>query len=45
VFAGFADIQRFLSRLDFSLPRVVIILSNGDVHEFSDWVKALARQV
>ena len=40
VFERYADIQKSLSALDFSQPRVVILLSNGDVHEFSDWARA-----
>jgi UDP-N-acetylmuramate: L-alanyl-gamma-D-glutamyl-meso-diaminopimelate ligase len=43
VFADYPDIRQFLSTLDFSLPRVVILLSNGDVHDFTDWVRNLAR--
>jgi UDP-N-acetylmuramate: L-alanyl-gamma-D-glutamyl-meso-diaminopimelate ligase len=44
VFENYHDIQQFLSALDFSLPRVIILLSNGDVHDFTDWVKNLTRK-
>jgi UDP-N-acetylmuramate: L-alanyl-gamma-D-glutamyl-meso-diaminopimelate ligase len=44
VFENYLDIQRSLSALDFSLPRVIILLSNGDVHDFTDWVKALTAE-
>jgi UDP-N-acetylmuramate: L-alanyl-gamma-D-glutamyl-meso-diaminopimelate ligase len=43
IFGNYPGIQRFLSGLDFSLPRVVILLSNGDVHDFTAWVKGLTR--
>jgi UDP-N-acetylmuramate-alanine ligase len=43
VFENYHDIRQFLSALDFSLKRVIILLSNGDVHDFTDWVKALTR--
>ncbi len=41
VYENFPDIQQSLSGLDFSQPRVIILLSNGDVHDFSNWVKDL----
>jgi UDP-N-acetylmuramate: L-alanyl-gamma-D-glutamyl-meso-diaminopimelate ligase len=41
VFENYQDIQQFLSTLDFSLKRVIILLSNGDVHDFTDWAKGL----
>ncbi|MEI6613532.1 MAG: Mur ligase family protein [Chrysiogenales bacterium] len=44
VFENYHDIQQFLATLDFSLRRVVILLSNGDVHDFTDWVKDLTRE-
>jgi UDP-N-acetylmuramate: L-alanyl-gamma-D-glutamyl-meso-diaminopimelate ligase len=44
VYQNYPDIQNFLSALDFSLPRVIILLSNGDVHDFTDWVKNLVRK-
>ena len=39
VFENYQDIQHSLSALDFSQPRVIILLSNGDVHDFTAWVK------
>jgi UDP-N-acetylmuramate: L-alanyl-gamma-D-glutamyl-meso-diaminopimelate ligase len=39
VFENYHDIQQALSALDFSQPRVIILLSNGDVHDFTAWVK------
>ena len=42
VFENYGDIQHALSAMDLSQPRVVILLSNGDVHAFTDWVKGLA---
>jgi UDP-N-acetylmuramate: L-alanyl-gamma-D-glutamyl-meso-diaminopimelate ligase len=44
VFENYHDIRRFLSALDFSSKRVIILLSNGDVHDFTDWVKELTRK-
>jgi UDP-N-acetylmuramate: L-alanyl-gamma-D-glutamyl-meso-diaminopimelate ligase len=44
VFENYHDIQQFLSALDFSSKRVIILLSNGDVHDFTDWVDALTRE-
>jgi UDP-N-acetylmuramate: L-alanyl-gamma-D-glutamyl-meso-diaminopimelate ligase len=44
VFENYHDIRQFLSALDFSLPRVIILLSNGDVHDFTDWAKDLTRE-
>lgn len=44
VFENYQGIQQFLSALDFSLKRVIILLSNGDVHDFTDWVKDLTRE-
>jgi UDP-N-acetylmuramate: L-alanyl-gamma-D-glutamyl-meso-diaminopimelate ligase len=44
VFENYQGIRQFLSALDFSLKRVIILLSNGDVHDFTDWVKALTRK-
>jgi UDP-N-acetylmuramate: L-alanyl-gamma-D-glutamyl-meso-diaminopimelate ligase len=43
VFASYPEIQQCLSALDFSLPRVIVLLSNGDVHDFTDWVRGLTR--
>jgi UDP-N-acetylmuramate: L-alanyl-gamma-D-glutamyl-meso-diaminopimelate ligase len=43
IFADFSGIQQFLAGLDFSQKRVIILLSNGDVHNFTDWVKDLTR--
>ena len=44
VFQDYPEIQEFISAADFSLPRVVIILSNGDVREFTDWARGLTRE-
>jgi UDP-N-acetylmuramate: L-alanyl-gamma-D-glutamyl-meso-diaminopimelate ligase len=41
IFDDYLEIQQFLSNLDFSVKRVIILLSNGDVHGFTDWVKDL----
>ncbi|HSQ35984.1 MAG TPA: Mur ligase family protein [Candidatus Binatia bacterium] len=41
VFEEFGEIQRVIESSDLSLPRVVILLSNGDVREFTDWAGAL----
>ncbi len=42
VFADFAGIKSFIGAMDFSREQVVILLSNGDVRDFTDWVKGLA---
>ncbi len=34
----------FVGALDLSRPQVVILLSNGDVRDFSDWVRDLCRR-
>jgi len=39
VCAGYGDVQERLARLDPGAPQVVILLSNGDVRAFSDWVR------
>jgi UDP-N-acetylmuramate: L-alanyl-gamma-D-glutamyl-meso-diaminopimelate ligase len=44
VFENYNEIRQFLSALDFSSKRVVILLSNGDVHDFTDWVKGLIQK-
>jgi UDP-N-acetylmuramate: L-alanyl-gamma-D-glutamyl-meso-diaminopimelate ligase len=44
VFENYIAIEQSLSALDFSRPRVIILLSNGDVHDFTDWVKNLTRE-
>jgi len=41
VLSDYEGIQRLLGGMDFSQKRVVILLSNGDVREFTGWVKAL----
>lgn len=41
VFEDFARIQQFIAAGDPAQPRVVILLSNGDVREFTDWARAL----
>jgi UDP-N-acetylmuramate: L-alanyl-gamma-D-glutamyl-meso-diaminopimelate ligase len=45
VFENFPDIQQSLSTLDYSRPRVIILLSNGDVHGFTAWVKGKAGNI
>jgi UDP-N-acetylmuramate: L-alanyl-gamma-D-glutamyl-meso-diaminopimelate ligase len=42
VFENYHDIRQFLATLDFSAKRVIILLSNGDVHDFTAWVRELA---
>ena len=41
VFSDYEEIKRFVGALDFSLEQVVILLSNGDVGDFTAWVKGL----
>jgi UDP-N-acetylmuramate: L-alanyl-gamma-D-glutamyl-meso-diaminopimelate ligase len=41
VFADFDEIKQFVGALDFGRNQVVILLSNGDVRDFTDWVKSL----
>jgi UDP-N-acetylmuramate: L-alanyl-gamma-D-glutamyl-meso-diaminopimelate ligase len=41
VFSDYEEIKRFVGALDFSLAQVVILLSNGDVGDFTAWVKGL----
>lgn len=43
VFANYEEIKRFVSELDFSLKQVVILLSNGDVGDFTAWVRTLCE--
>ena len=38
------EIKALVGALDLADPRVVILLSNGDVREYSDWVDDLCRQ-
>jgi UDP-N-acetylmuramate: L-alanyl-gamma-D-glutamyl-meso-diaminopimelate ligase len=42
VFADFAGIAAFLVGLDLERRQAVILLSNGDVHEFTAWVESRA---
>lgn len=42
VFADFAGIENHIGAMDFSRDQVVILLSNGDVRDFTGWVKDLA---
>jgi UDP-N-acetylmuramate: L-alanyl-gamma-D-glutamyl-meso-diaminopimelate ligase len=44
VFENYRGIQQFLAALDFSSKRVIILLSNGDVHDFTTWAKDLIRK-
>jgi len=44
VFADYDEIKRFVGALDFSRKQVVILLSNGDVRDFTAWVKALCEK-
>jgi UDP-N-acetylmuramate: L-alanyl-gamma-D-glutamyl-meso-diaminopimelate ligase len=44
VFAGYDEIKSFVGALDLAEEQVVILLSNGDVRDFSDWVKELCRE-
>jgi UDP-N-acetylmuramate: L-alanyl-gamma-D-glutamyl-meso-diaminopimelate ligase len=39
VFDDYEGIKGFIGALDLAQSRVVILLSNGDVRDFSDWVK------
>lgn len=41
IFPGIGGIQDYLGAFDFDKPRVIILLSNGDVRGFSDWVQGL----
>ncbi len=41
VFSDYEGIKDFVAALDLGQRQVVILLSNGDVRDFSDWVKAL----
>jgi UDP-N-acetylmuramate: L-alanyl-gamma-D-glutamyl-meso-diaminopimelate ligase len=44
VFESYPAIRQSLSGLDLSRPRVIILLSNGDVRDFTDWAKNLGRE-
>jgi UDP-N-acetylmuramate: L-alanyl-gamma-D-glutamyl-meso-diaminopimelate ligase len=44
VFSSYDDIKRFLAALDFSQPRVIVLLSNGDVGDFTAWVGTICRE-
>ncbi len=44
VFADYDGIQRFVGAMDFSRKQVVILLSNGDVRDFTAWVKGLVEK-
>lgn len=41
VFPGYEGIKEFVGALDFDCGQAVILLSNGDVRDFSEWVGAL----
>ena len=43
VVAGYDEIKSFVGALDLTERQVVILLSNGDVRDFSDWVEDLCR--
>ncbi len=43
VFDDFKGIQRHIGEMDLAQSQVVILLSNGDVRDFSSWVTALCR--
>ncbi len=40
VFDRYESIQQRLAALDLDRPRVIILLSNGDVHDFTAWARA-----
>lgn len=44
VCADYDEIKRFVGTMDFSRQQVVILLSNGDVRDFTAWVKALCEK-
>ncbi len=44
VCADFPEIQQHIGSLDRACPQVVILLSNGDVRSYSDWVKTLCLE-
>jgi UDP-N-acetylmuramate: L-alanyl-gamma-D-glutamyl-meso-diaminopimelate ligase len=44
VFADYDGIKGFVGDMDFSRKQVVILLSNGDVRDFTAWVKALCEK-
>ncbi len=43
VFPGYEEIKGFLGALDLDRSQIVILLSNGDVRDFSDWVRGLCQ--
>jgi UDP-N-acetylmuramate: L-alanyl-gamma-D-glutamyl-meso-diaminopimelate ligase len=43
VYADFDGIKGHIGSMDLGRSQVVILLSNGDVRDFCDWVKALCR--
>jgi UDP-N-acetylmuramate: L-alanyl-gamma-D-glutamyl-meso-diaminopimelate ligase len=43
VFPGYEEIKVFVSSLDLGERQAVILLSNGDVRDFSDFVQGLCR--
>ena len=45
IFPDFQGIQAYIGALDLGARQVVVLLSNGDVREFSDWVQALCRDM
>jgi len=44
ILADYEEIKAYVGTLDLTPRQVVILLSNGDVRDFSDWVNALCRQ-
>jgi len=44
VFPGYEEIKTFIGALDLAEKQVVILLSNGDVRDFCDWVRELGRE-
>jgi UDP-N-acetylmuramate: L-alanyl-gamma-D-glutamyl-meso-diaminopimelate ligase len=42
--ADYDEIKAQIGALDLADPQVVILLSNGDVRDYSEWVSALCRQ-
>jgi UDP-N-acetylmuramate: L-alanyl-gamma-D-glutamyl-meso-diaminopimelate ligase len=42
IFERYEHMQQRLEAMDLALPRVVILLSNGDVHDFTEWARALS---
>jgi UDP-N-acetylmuramate: L-alanyl-gamma-D-glutamyl-meso-diaminopimelate ligase len=44
VFDDYEGIKAYLGSMDHARSQVVVLLSNGDVRDYSDWVQALCRQ-